>query len=121
MSVDFSEFRYLSYAQEVIFASGSINRLSEAIDRFHWQRLMLCTSRSVKSNGQVGLLETILGERLVTIYDHVQPHVQDTQVVEALALASEKNVEAVIGMGRRTPIATPKPDASPFQHGRTGH
>ncbi|SRR6266498_108579 len=121
MSVDFSEFRYLSYAQEVIFASGSINRLSEAIDRFHWQRLMLCTSRSVKSNGQVGLLETILGERLVTIYDHVQPHVQDTQVVEALALASEKNVEAVIGMGGGSPIGMAKAVAFALEEKRTGH
>lgn len=121
MSEQSNEFRYVSYAQEVFFAPGSINRLSEAIDRFHWQRLMLCTSRSMKSSGKVRLLEEVLGERLVTIYDQIQPHVQDLQVAEALALADENRVDAVIGMGGGSPIGMAKAVAFALEEKRTGH
>jgi alcohol dehydrogenase class IV len=120
MSVHPSEFRYVSYAQEVLFGSGSVHRLSEAIDRFGWQRLMLCTSGSVRRNGQVALLEDGLGERLVTIYDQVQPHVQDVQVAEAFKLADENRVDAVIGMGGGSPIGMAKAVSFALEERRTG-
>jgi len=121
MSAYSSDFRYLSYAQEVIFASGAVSRLSESVDRFHWQRLMLCTSRSVKSNGNVALLEDMLGDRLVTIYDQVQPHVPDIQVAEALTLALENHVEAVIGLGGGSPIGMAKAVSFALEEKRTAH
>jgi maleylacetate reductase len=121
MSAEPNEFRYLSYAQEVIFAPGSVNRLSEVADRFYWQRLMLCTSRSMKRSGRVTLLENVLGERLVTIYDQVQPHVQDVQVAEALRLAEEQHVDAIIGMGGGSPIGMAKAIAFALEEKRTGH
>ena len=34
------EFRYVSYAQEVIFAPGSLAQLAEALERLGWQRLI---------------------------------------------------------------------------------
>jgi alcohol dehydrogenase/1,3-propanediol dehydrogenase len=114
MSGEPAEFRYLSYAQEVIFAPGAINRLSEWVDRSGWVRLMLCTSRSVRASGRVTLLESMLGERLVAIYDQVQPHVQDAQVEEALALALENKVDAVIGMGGGSPIGMAKAERLDF-------
>lgn len=115
MSEQPKEFRYISFAQEVIFGSGSLSHLSDAIDRFHWRRLMLCTSRSVRSNGQVTLLEAVLGKQLVAIYDQVQPHVQDVQVAEALELANENNVDAIIGMGGGSPIGMAKAVAFAFE------
>jgi maleylacetate reductase len=108
MSGEPAEFHYLSYAQEVVFAAGAVNRLSEWVDRSGWGRLMLCTSHSMRSSGRVTLLEDILGERLVAVYDQVQPHVQDIQVEEALALALENKVDAVIGMGGGSPIGMAK-------------
>jgi alcohol dehydrogenase class IV len=121
MSIQPSEFRYLSYAQEVIFAPSSVNRLSEAVDRFHWQRLMLCTSHSMRSSGRVTLLEDALGERLVTIYDQVQPHLQDVQVAEALRLADEHHVDALIGMGGGSPIGMAKAVAFAVEEKRSGY
>jgi maleylacetate reductase len=53
-------------------------------------------------------IESILGEKLVAIFDHVQPHVQDVQVQEALTLAKETNAQAVIGMGGGSPIGMAK-------------
>jgi alcohol dehydrogenase class IV len=121
MSAQPNEFRYLSYAQEVIFAPGSVNRLSEAVDRFHWQRLMLCTSHSMRTSGRASLFETILGERLMKIYDHIQPHVQDVQVAEALGLADEHRVDGIIGMGGGSPIGMAKAVAFALEEKRTGH
>jgi maleylacetate reductase len=101
-------FSYISYAQEVIFAPGALARLREAVERFGWQRLMLCTSHSMRTGGWVEKIESNLGEKLVSLFDHVQPHVQDVQVQEALALAKETTAEAVIGVGGGSPIGMAK-------------
>jgi maleylacetate reductase len=108
MTAQTNEFRYVSYAQEVIFGAGSISHFPEVTHRFHWKRSILCTSRSMRSNGQVASLEAALGEWLIAIYDRVQPHVQDVQVAEALELARKNNVDAVIGLGGGSPIGMAK-------------
>ena len=45
-SVDQSH--YISFAQEIIFGPGALTRLGEAVEGFGWQRLMLCTNRSMQ-------------------------------------------------------------------------
>ena len=103
-----NEFRYTSFAQEIIFGTGSVARLGDAVEGFHWRRLMLCSTGSMGRGGHIAALEKALGSRLVAIYEHVQPHVPDFQVAEALALASEKEVDALIGMGGGSPIGMAK-------------
>ena len=103
-----SGFRYVSFAQEVIFSSGALARLGEALQRFGWQRLILCTSHSMRANGCVDAIKSVIGDRLVAAFDRVQPHVQDIQVDEVLALAVEHDVQAVIGMGGGSPIGMAK-------------
>jgi maleylacetate reductase len=102
------QFHYVSYAQEIIFAPGSVDQVGQAAERFGWRNLMLCASRSMQSNGTIDLIKSSLGERLVAVYDRVQPHVQDIQVQEALSLASEQNVDAVIGLGGGSSIGMAK-------------
>ena len=114
-------FRYVSYAQEIIFAPDAIAGLSEAIERFGWRRLMLCTSRSMQAGGQADAVRAMLGNRLVANFDHVQPHVQDIQVDKALADASKHKVEAVIGLGGGSPIGMAKAVAGALQEKRTRH
>ncbi len=94
-----SEFQYTGYAQEIIFGAGSLARLGEAVDRFGWRRMMLCSSGSLRRDGSVGAIESALGDRLVAIYERTQPHVPDFQVAEALELAEQREVDALIGMG----------------------
>jgi alcohol dehydrogenase class IV len=115
-----NEFRYTSYAQEIIFGPGSLERLGEAVERFGWQRLMLCTSHSVRATGHVAEIKSILGIRLVADFDQVQPHVQDTQVEKVLSLATKKKVDAIIGMGGGSPIGMAKAVASMLEENRTG-
>jgi maleylacetate reductase len=109
LATDFmDEFQYVSYQQEVIFAPGALARLGQAVDRFGWQRLMLCTNHSLSANGRLAALADFLGERLVAVYDQVKPHVQDFQVSEALQIAVENQVDALIGMGGGSPIGMAK-------------
>ncbi|HEX9333534.1 MAG TPA: iron-containing alcohol dehydrogenase [Anaerolineales bacterium] len=112
-------FNYVSYAQEVIFAPGVLTRLHEAVERFGWQRLLLCTNHSMQANGHLDSVKSALGNRLVATFDRVQPHVQDIQVEEVLALAIEHNIEAVIGMGGGSPIGMAKAVASALEEKRT--
>ena len=103
-----TEFHYTACAQDIIFGPGAVGRLGEAIDRFGWRRLMLCAAGSARRGGRVAQIEAALGERLAATYERVQPHVQDFQVAEALDLAAEKEVDAVIGLGGGSPIGMAK-------------
>jgi maleylacetate reductase len=115
-----TEFCYTGFAQRVIFGPGSIARLGEAVDRFAWQRMMLCTNRSQRANSQAVAVESTLGRRLVASYEWVQPHVRDSQIAEALALAIEKEVEAVIALGGGSPIGMAKAVSAALEEQRTG-
>lgn len=114
-------FHYVSYAQEVIFGPGSLAQLGEAVERFGFQRLLLCTSHSVRAGGHVAPLESALGARLVGVFDHVIQHVQDTQVDEVLALAVEKKVDALIGLGGGSPLGMAKTVAFKLDGKGAGH
>ena len=114
------KFRYVSYAQEIIFGAGSLPRLGEAVNRFGWQRLLLCTNRSMQAAGNIEAIKAALGDRLVAVFDHVQPHVQDVQVQEVLALTGEHGVDAVIGLGGGSPIGMAKAVASALEEKHNG-
>jgi len=60
------------------------------------------------TGGKVDKAASSLGGRLVTVFDHVQQHVQDFQVREAISLVKENNVEAVIGIGGGSSIGMAK-------------
>src|SRR5947207_5363658 len=113
-------FRYSSYAQEIIFGPGSLARLDEAVERFHWQRLLLCSTGTLRRDGTIASLEEALAKRLVAVYAHVQPHVPDFQVVEATALAHENEVDAVIGLGGGSAIGMAKAVSLSLEEKRKG-
>jgi len=101
-------FHLVTFAQEILFGSGSIGQLVGATDRFGWQRLMICASPSLRRDGHIATLQTALGSRLVATYDQVKAHVQDSQLLEALALAADQEIDAVIGIGGGSPIGMAK-------------
>lgn len=102
------EFRYTSFAQEILFGAGALAQLGQAMDRFHWQHMLLCSTQSQRRNGHIAAIERLLKKRLVAVYEHVQPHVQDFQVEEALTLAREHEVDAILGLGGGSPIGMAK-------------
>jgi maleylacetate reductase len=115
-----NQFHYVGHAQEVFFGADSLAELSEAVDHFHRQRLMLCTTGSARRNGHVASIKAALGQRLAATYDHVRPHVPDFQVAEALALAVDLQVDAVIGLGGGSPIGLAKAVSLALEEKRTG-
>jgi maleylacetate reductase len=102
------KFRYVSYAQEVVFAAGSLAQLSESVERLGLKKLLLCTNHSMQIRGHIDSIKSSLGERLVAVFDQVRPHVQDIQVDQVLGLAVEHEIDAVIGMGGGSPIGMAK-------------
>ncbi len=115
-----SDFRYISFAQEVIFGRAGLARLGEVVERYGWNRFLVCTSCSVRASGHVEALEAILGVHIVATFDGVRPHVQDVQVEEVTALATKNQVEAIIGMGGGSPIGMAKAVAYALEQQRIG-
>jgi maleylacetate reductase len=118
-SVD--SFELTLYAEQVIFGRGTIARLSSVADLYGWRRIMLCTSPGSRARGQVALLESLLGERLVVLYERILSHVQQNQVEEALQLAWEHQIDCVIGLGGGSSIGMAKAIGLALEERRTGH
>jgi maleylacetate reductase len=114
------EFRYTNYAQDIIFGVGSLAQLGQAVARFGWQRLLLCSTGSLQRGGQVAELERALGERLVASYVRIQPHVPEAQVNEVLALAETHAIDAVIGFGGGSAIGMAKAISHALEEQRGG-
>ncbi len=114
-----ADFHYISYAQEVIFGHLALTRMGEALPHVGWERLMLCTNRSMRSNGHLAALVDAVGDRLVAVLDGVQPHVQDGQLEEAIELADASGVDAIIGFGGGSPIGMAKAAAYNLEKRRT--
>jgi alcohol dehydrogenase YqhD (iron-dependent ADH family) len=93
-------FRYIGFAQEIIFGPGSINRLGEAIEPFKWRCSMLCSSGSLRWDGTTSSNGETLGDRLITTFEHVQPRVSDVQVTEALTIAYKNEIDALLWAAR---------------------
>lgn len=94
-----NSFHFTTHAQHIYFSAGALERLPAAVASFGWRRLRLCTSGSARKSGRAGQVEALLGERLAAVFDRVQPHVPDFQVDEALALAAQHGIDALIGLG----------------------
>lgn len=113
-------FTHIGYAQQVIFGAGALAELPQAVDRFGWRRLLLCAGQSMRANGRAAQVEALLGGRLAAVYDSVRPHVQDGQLAEVVALAEERQVDALIGLGGGSPIGMAKAAAFALEERRTG-
>ncbi len=113
------DFHYISYAQEVVFGQAAITRMGEALRHVGWERLMLCTNRTMREGSHVSALEEVLGEKLVATLGGVQPDVPDVQLDEAVALADASDVDAIIGLGGGSPIGMAKATAYTLEKRRT--
>jgi alcohol dehydrogenase class IV len=113
-------FRYTFCVQEIIFGAGSAGQIGETVARFGWQRLLLCTTEHARQRGKIAPIESALSDRLVASYECVLPHVPDFQVAEATVLATECQVDAVIGLGGGSSIGIAKAVSLALEERRTG-
>jgi alcohol dehydrogenase class IV len=101
-------FQYTSHAQQIVFGTGELANLGAHLGRVRGGRVILCTSGSYARNGTVTRVREALGERLAAICDGVRPHVPETTVAAAVALAMEAKAEVVIGLGGGSALGTAK-------------
>jgi alcohol dehydrogenase class IV len=113
------DFRYTSYAEEVIFGLGAISRLGSALDSYS-RKVLLVTTANARARGQVAAIEASLGDRLAAVYEGVEPHVPEGRVVEAVELGQRLDVDAVIGLGGGSSIGTAKAVSLALEERRTG-
>jgi maleylacetate reductase len=113
-------FTYTFYAEEILFGVGAVARLGDIADRYGAGRLLLCTTPHSRGRGHLDRIETILGDRLVAVYEGVRPHVPETVVSDAVSLASQYAVDAVIGLGGGSSIGSAKAVGLALEELRTG-
>jgi len=114
------EFTYTAYAQQIMFGAGALSKLGEAIERFGWRKLVLCTSGSARRSGHVAAVAAVLGDRLMAVYDRTAPHVPEDQVAESLALAEGHAADVLIALGGGSPIGLAKATAQALEQRRSG-
>ncbi len=105
-------FRYTTFPQEIIFGAGALAKISEIIAQQNFSRLMLITTHSQRANGNVARMETLLGEKLVAVFDSTQPHVPQANVDETTRIAREKNIDALVAFGGGSAIGVAKATAN---------
>ncbi|PWT74617.1 MAG: maleylacetate reductase [Chloroflexi bacterium] len=115
-----STFTYTFYAEEVVFGVGTLARLGEVTDRHGLRRVLVCTTPHSRGRGHLDRIEATLGDRLVAIYEGVRPHVPQSQVSEAVSLASQHTVDGVIGLGGGSSIGMAKATGLALEELRTG-
>jgi alcohol dehydrogenase class IV len=113
-------FTYTFYAEEVLFGVGALARLGEVAERYGFGRLLLCTTPRSRERGHLGRITASLDDRLAVIYEGVRPHVPQTQVSEAVSLASQNSIDAVIGLGGGSSIGLAKAVGLAVEELRTG-
>src|SRR5438105_14649368 len=101
-------FQYASHAQHVVFGAGELANLGAHLGRVGGGRVIVCTSGSYARNRTVTRVREALGERLAAVFDGVRPHVPETTVAAAVALAMEAQAEVVIGLGGGSALGTAK-------------
>jgi maleylacetate reductase len=101
-------FRYNTFPQEVVFGEGALEKISDAVGRHGWARAMLVTTRSQRANGNVGRMETLLGDKLVAVFDAAQPHVPQANVDTAVKLAHIQEIDLLIALGGGSAIGVAK-------------
>jgi alcohol dehydrogenase class IV len=114
------QFRRVTYAQEIVFESGAIERLGEYVAPYACQRILLCPTGSVQRNGLAARLATALGGRLAATAAPAQAHVPDHEVRAALALAQQCEADSVLGFGGGSALGLAKAVAFALEEQRTG-
>jgi maleylacetate reductase len=113
-------FNYAGHAQEIHFGAGESNRIAELLEPYGWSRLLLCTSGSHLRNGNAARIENALADQIAARVDNVAPHVQSEQVEEALKLALENDVQAIVGLGGGSVIGLAKAVSDRLHQAHTG-
>lgn len=95
--------------ENVIFGAGALERVPGELERFGKRRALVLTGNSLSTKTDlVQKFETLLGERWAGTYTGCKQHVPSHTVDEAVALAREREADAIISFGGGSPIDAAK-------------
>lgn len=113
-------FTLVDAARQVVFGAGSLAGLGEVVERFSWERVLLCTIPRFRRSGLADRVSGILGDRLAAVYAEAAPHVPEAGVSAATEIALERDADAVLGLGGGSPIGLAKAVSLALEEMRTG-
>ena len=95
--------------ENVIFGAGALERVPGELERFGKRRALVLTGNSLSTKTDlVRKFEALLGERWAGTYNGCKQHVPSHTVDEAVALAREREADAIISFGGGSPIDAAK-------------
>lgn len=101
------EFRYQALPGRVVFGAGAARReLADELDRLAAKRVLLVTGGSAEKTARE--LAGPLGERVVTVFAGVRPHVPLRVAEAARALAASVEADALLAIGGGSAVGTAK-------------
>jgi maleylacetate reductase len=90
-------FTYDALPGRIVFGVGSVDRLSEEVDRLHVSRALVFYDVSVKDVG--GELVERLGSRVAGEFTDIQPHVPAEAVERARKIARDVGADCAVTLG----------------------
>lgn len=95
--------------ENVIFGAGALERVPGELERFGKRRALVLTGQSLSTKTDlVQKFEALLGERWAGTYNGCKQHVPSHTVDEAVAMAREREADAIISFGGGSPIDAAK-------------
>lgn len=101
-------FQYATFPQTVLFGAGALVKIARVLAEHRWSRALLVTTPSQRANGTVARVETLLGEKLVAVFDATRSHVPQSTVDAAVQLAHENAADVFIALGGGSAIGAAK-------------
>jgi NADP-dependent alcohol dehydrogenase len=83
---------------KIIFGEGQIATLDANVPR-NARVLITCGGGSIKSNGVLAQVQAALGERAWHVFGGIEPNPTYETLMEAVALAREKNIDFLLAVG----------------------
>jgi maleylacetate reductase len=90
---------HTGYAQRIIFGLDALDRVDEVVKEAGGRKVMLVTTAGRRRSPAGERLVAALGRRLVAVFDGVRTHVPTSAVQDALRMADEAGIDAIVSFG----------------------
>jgi len=99
-----SSFTFLPQ-EKVIFGPGTVNQLTEEVDRLQKKRAFIITGNTIATKTNLlDRVKRILGERCSGVFFPISQHVPRSDVIKAAKKAREAQADILISLGGSSPV-----------------
>jgi maleylacetate reductase len=90
---------HTGFAQQIVFGSGSISRLTKLLRTLGVRRVLLVTTEGRNASDDGARVRKVLGSALASTFDEVESHVPAPAVQRAAQQARRDGIDAVVSFG----------------------